>query len=330
MQKTLACIVLSLLYSSSAYSQCRPQDFLKSDTVFSDSSATVKWSYLNSFSREKFEEMKRNGHLYLNLPKVPLITKLDYDDFKRVTENEVSSQKQHLTSTQSETIYRNYLSPEGVKAYMACLQDDRPYVDITLPPEALTDSEFFATLTWRGPRGVATGRFDNVGPHHFQIIGGEIPDEAEYDRLESLKNGQSYEIKVRRDLSKNFSIASSVDGLSSKASLPPKAEPSKITFDVAKSDVQTAYGDGLNAQHNQFCISAKNNETFLASTLTLLDNQQVPSNGKAWTDLAGKPDDKHICATAHAELYPGKHRTGAAKIWSHIEVLRMTDPDKQP
>lgn len=323
MLKKTALFVLATLYSGSAYSICTPQDFLKSDTVAASSNLTVNWSKLSSMSREEFEEQKRNGHLWLSLPKVPLITTIDYDDFKKLTLNEASREQQQLSLVQTQTIYRSSLSTEGTKAYIACLQSEGEHLDISAPITATDNPDFFVALTWYGPRGTPDGKFDNVGNHHFQVFGGEVENQSDLDKIESIRNGKSIRVKIKRDLSQPFGFSASVNGSSSEIGLPPKSRPTDITLIVVKSKEQSAYGDGLNAQHQPICMDAADDEIFLPSTLKFAESKNVPSNGKAWTDINGKPNEKNICATVHAELYPGRKRPGAARITSHIEVLTI-------
>jgi hypothetical protein len=313
--------------SSPAIAQCPPQDYLAPDIDLTSSASTFRLSYLKSISKDRFEELKRNGKLNVTLPNIPLVSDLTYDDFKKIIDKELQNEKLDVSQSQFNTMMRSHISSEGVKAYIACLQRNDMQTEVTVPPEAATQSNFFITLVWRGPRGTAAGKFDNVGPHHFQIFGGEIPDEEKYDKDQSLSNGQEYKIKVKRNLSEPFGFSASVGGQSSEVNLPPTPKPNKIRFDVVSSPETSAYGDGLNAQHNPYCLSAKNNEQFLVSTIKIVNRVQAPSNGRAWTDLNGTPTDKSICATAHAVLNGGK---GATRLWSHIEVLRMTDPDEQP
>lgn len=318
----LACISVC---ANSASAACPPQEFMKPNTEFISSSSALKWTQYNAISREKFEELKRNGHLWLNLPKVPLITKIDYDDFKRIVQAETINQGQDLTLVQSQTIYRSSLSAEASKNYQACLQNENGYLDISVPPTALNNPDFFVTLTWMGPRGTPTGKFDAIGDRHFQIIGGEIQDEASYDKIESLRNGQSIRVKVHRDLEKPFAFSASVDGFSNEIGLPVKENPSDIILEPVKSAEQPAYADGKGPQHNKFCFAAKDNQIFLPSTVQLVDTQN-PGNGKVWTALAEPSNEKQICATANAEMYGGKHVIGNARIVSHIEVLSIISP----
>jgi hypothetical protein len=299
---------------------------MKPDVQFLSSASALKWSYLNSISKQQFEELKRNGHLWLSLPKVPLITTIDYDDFKKITQAEVASQKQDLSQVETQTLYKSYLSPEAVKAYTACLQNESPHLDITVPPTASEHPEFFVTLTWIGPRGVPAGKFDDIGGHHFQIIGGEIPNEADYDKIESLQNGKSLRVKVRRDLSKPFGFSASVDGNSDEVGLPPKADPAQVQIEVVKSAEQPAYGDGLNDQHNGFCLAAKANQTFLTSTIQPMDRRIQPPSGRGSTEIKQPVSDKNICATANAVVDNPRE---VMRITSWIEVLAVTTTDPQ-
>jgi hypothetical protein len=310
------------LCANSAFAQCPPQDFMRSDIEISTSDSTLKWSQMSMISKDKFEELKRNGHLWLSLPKVPLITTIDYDDFKKIVAAERSSQNQDLTLTQTQTMYRSNLSAEATKSYIACLQNQNGYLDISVPPNATDNTDFFVTLTWWGPRGTPNGKFDAIGEHHFQIIGGEIIDETNYDKIDAIKNGQGLRVKVHRDLNKPFSFSASVDGNSNEIGLPAKAPQQSITFKVATSDEQPAYADGLSNQHNGFCLKANDDQIFLQSTKQYVD-RRFPGNGKAWTDWAGSPNEKLICATANAEMYGGRHVHGNARIFSRIEVLSI-------
>lgn len=225
---------------------------------------------------------------------------------------------------QTQTIYRSNLSSEATKNYIACLQNENGYLDISVPPAASNIPDFFVTLTFMGPRGSATGKFDAIGGHNFQIIGGKVEDEASYDKIESLKNGQSLRVKVHRDLDKPFAFSASVDGFSNEVGLPPKEDPTVVKFEVVRSEEQPAYADGAGNQHNKFCLPAKDGQILLPSTLQLVD-RQFPGNGKVWTDKAGAPDEKLICATANAEMYGGTHVIGNARIFSRIEVLSIID-----
>lgn len=325
MLKKCALLVFTSLYSTAAFAICDPKDFLKSDTEFSTSSSSVKWSQMSDISKDKFEELKRNGHLFLSLPKVPLLTTIDYDDYKKLVQAEKSSQKQELSQIQTQTIYRSYLSPEGVRGYMACVANDADHLDISVPNTALDQPEFFVTLTWMGPRGAPVGKFDNVGAHHFQVFGGEIPNQQDFDKVESLQNGRPFRVKVKRDLSVPFGFSASVDGNSGEIGLPAKTDNKEPLIEVAESVEQPAYGDSGADQHNSFCMTAKANEIFLASTVQLSDRKILPTSTRAWTTLNQPVSEKVICATAHAVTDNKKH---VARIWSKFSVVKITDPGK--
>lgn len=315
----LTCIAVG---ATPAFAGCDPQAFMKPNIEITTISSALNWSNLNSISREKFEELKKDGHLWLSLPKVPLITKIDYDDFKRITQAETINQSQKLTLVETQTIYRSSLSAEASNNYIACLQNEVGSLDITVPPTALNNPEFFVKLSWFGPRTNLVGKFDNIGDHHFQIIGGEIQGEASYDKIESIGNGKSLHVKVRRDLDKPFGFSASVDGFSSEIGLPAKENAPDLTFKVARSEKKSAYADGNGPQHNGFCLSADDNQILLPSTAHFVE-EQYPGNGKVWTASNGTSNEKQICATVNAEMYGGKHIRGNARIFSQIEALSI-------
>lgn len=325
MLKKSAFLICASLYSSTAFAACNPRDFLAQNTELTSSASSLYWSQMSDISKERFEELKKSKHLFLNLPKVPLIANIDYDDFKRLAEAEKSSQKMELNQVQTQTIYRSYLSPEAVKAYLGCVENDADHLDISVPHTALDQSDFFVTLTWMGPRGEPTGRFDNVGTHHFQIFGGEIPDQADFDKIEGVPNGKPFRVRVKRDLSVPFGFSASVDGSSGEIGLPAKENRKDTKFEVVKSADQSAYADGLSNQHNKFCLEAKGNQIFLPSTAQLVDTQN-PGNGKVWTSFEEPRNEKLLCARANAEMYGGKHVGGHASLNSHIEVLSIISP----
>lgn len=325
MLKKCAFLFCASLYSTAAFAACNPKDFLGPNTEISTSASSFNWSQMSEISKERFEELKRNGHLFLNLPKVPLITNIDYDDFKRLVQAEKSNQRQELNQIQTQTIYRSYLSPEAVKAYMACVENDADHLDITVPNTALDQSDFFVTLMWMGRRSDPAGKFDNVGAHHFQIFGGEIPDQADFDKIESIPNGKPFRVRVKRDLSVPFGFSASVEGSSGEIGLPAKEEPAKLQIEPVTSQEQPAYGDGLADQHNSYCMKANPNEIFLASTIQFADRTQLQSNTRAWSTLNQPVNEKVICATAHAVTDNPKN---VARIWSKFEVVRITIPSR--
>lgn len=325
MSKKCAFIACAFLYSSTAYAACNPKDFLKPNTEIITSASSFNWSEMSEISKERFEELKRNGHLFLSLPKVPLITNIDYDDFKRLVQAEKFNQRQELSQIQVQTIYRSYLPAEAVTAYLGCVENDADHLDITVPNTALDQSDFFVTLTWMGRRGEPTGKFDNVGAHHFQIFGGEIPDQDAFDKIEGVPNGKPFRVRVKRDLSVPFGFSASVDGSSGEIGLPAKVDEKPPLIDVATSDEQPAYGDGLADQHKPFCMTAKPNEIFLASTLQFAERKELQSSTQAWTTLNQPVSEKIICATAHAVT---NNPDNVAKIWSKFMVVRITEPAK--
>jgi hypothetical protein len=325
MLKKCALLICASLYSTTAHAVCNPKEFLAPNTEIITSSSSFNLSQNSEISKERFEELKRNGHLFVSLPKVPLITNIDYDDYKRLVQAEKSNQKLELNQTQTQTIYRSYLPPEAVKAYLGCVENDAVHLDIAVPNTALDQSDFFVTLTWMGPRGEPTGRFDNVGAHHFQIFGGEIPDQADFDKIEGVPNGKPFRVRVKRDLSVPFGFSASVDGSSGEIGLPAKEDPAKLQIDVATSQEQPAYGDGKSNQDNPYCLYAKPDEIFLTSTIQFADRKQLEEGTRAWSTLNQPVNEKAICATAHAVADDSKN---VARIWSKFMVVRITTPSR--
>ncbi|WP_162950115.1 hypothetical protein [Rhizobium jaguaris] len=72
---------------------------------------------------------------------------LNYSDAKSMSEFVSQHQNYQLSQQQSESLLRSTLSPDSVRAYIACINKDDP-VSILLPDSAVTDAVFQFKITW--------------------------------------------------------------------------------------------------------------------------------------------------------------------------------------
>lgn len=226
---------------------------------------------------------------------------------------------------QNVSVLRSTLSPDSVKAYIACLGSNRG-LSIAIPAEALDEDAFLFTVDWN-PN--FRSRDDQL---ELKVINGKIDGATKVRARPPI----SVPFSITRDTGKTLFISATIDGQADIISLPRRASftlklREKYEPSLEKPPFQSIQDaghslDGYNARH---CISASPNSILLPSTLI----PQFAISGNR-PKVVLDPDKKNSALNACAQITnstPCKECTNAIRgrlsIWEAY-VVELNDSKK--
>ncbi len=127
---------------------------LKPDVTEISSDLRMRLAYLNSITREQYNQAKEHGSLSALVPSegVPVQLGGNYDQFRSSLEHYMQTVQFDLTVSQSQRYYASRIDPELAKAFVACIQTQGLLLTATTDPGISGEVGF--RLEWKNPAGL--------------------------------------------------------------------------------------------------------------------------------------------------------------------------------
>jgi hypothetical protein len=203
---------------------------------------------------------------------------LSFSDAKSLSEFVSQQQNYNLSQQQTVSVLRSTLSPDSVKAYIACVDSSRG-VSIELPDAALSEDNFQFTVSWN-PNYKAKKSTLKIVTTNGEIIG---------DSKVQISPTDSTTFTLKRTLpDKALFISASVDGKTDIVSiprLPAFALKLRELFDPPKEQPQDTLirdgGHGTVYVDRIHCISATSGDTSLIPSTMIFEGQIYGDTNRA-------------------------------------------------
>jgi hypothetical protein len=296
-------LTISLLLWRPAFAAqaCDPNAILRND-VTSYQSNTVGWlSYIDNPLRNT--NSNNRGGLNLSFAGISM----SLDEANSVAQY-VSQQKQYILSQQQTvSVLRSTLSPDSVKAYIACLGADRG-VSITIPDAALTEPAFQFGVDWDPKFAAGEDKLSLVATNGTIVGDSNVLIKPTESRIFIMTN---------RDLTKTVFIAAQVHGQTDIVSLPPVPQFA-IKARVRSSDQFGSIrdgGHGTSLVGADVCIAADTDSILIPSTMKAVVSRVGPVDRSPTTITPGNV--RSVCG--HWQASTGANEI-TVSINGHFEV----------
>jgi hypothetical protein len=251
------CIISISTISFAFADKCDPNAILRQNVTSYQSNVAVWMSLVSNLTKSSQDSSSQSfGISYAGVG-------LTYGDAKSLSEY-ISQQKNYTVSEQqSVSILRSTLSPDSVKAYIACLGSNKGLA-IVIPDAALNEDAFQFTVDWNPnyrPRGdvlelkVTNGKIDGKSSVHVQYPA-------------------SVPFSITRDVSKTLFISATIDSQSDIVSLPHRPsftmklrEKYEPPLDKPEFYSIEDAGHSLQPLKASLCVSASPDSILIPSTM---------------------------------------------------------------
>lgn len=289
-------------WTALAAEKCDPKEILVPDTTVFNSNLLVRMAY----EKQRQENSRQKSSTGLDF--FYDSAKFDFDQAQEEASYLSSTEKFSLSRDESIGIIRSTLSPNSVKAYLACIGEDRG-VAIRVPEIALKEDIFQFSVIW-DPKGRAQQSAILV----IQINSGSLASETKV----RIQRGDTAIFSARRQLDKPIFISASVEGSADQIVLP--AAP-RFTLEKRRRILEIRSGaitSTTGLANQDACINASTGSNLLPSTrgyskLTEVGRSEVISV----SEIENQISSTQVCWRVTARR-PGSGQTytqGKATFW---------------